>query len=456
VAIRKYEDAAQFVTAPKLGALLLALALAAAPLSQAAAKPKSQVRSPAIAASIVVDMNANRVLQAQNADTPRQPASLTKMMTLYMLFTYMRSGAIGLDSELVITPHAASQAPTKLNVKAGQSVRTADAISALVTLSANDVAVAVAENIAGTEGNFARMMTDKARSLGMKSTVFRNASGLPNPEQITTARDMAILAHHLIHDFPEYYSCFSTKVFTYRGRSYRNHNKLLFGYRGTDGIKTGYTRAAGFNLTASVHRDNKHVVAVVLGGRTGAQRDAAMRALLDANFPKASNKPASEPLVASRDSVTPAAAPAAAPAPKRKIFALASAAPAALSFGQGQSPASKPASSRQAAPAPIPDPVPLSEPAPVKKAAKGSRQKGPFHVQVGAYASQKEAEKRLGVVKSLASDLLDGYAPVTTVFEKDDTQWYRARFAGFSKDGADSTCGQLKRLALDCVVMRAN
>ncbi len=169
-----------------------------------------------------------------------------------------------------MTPYAASQSPTKLNLKPGSTIRTRDAIGALVTLSANDVAVTVAENLAGTEGNFARMMTKKAQAIGMMSTVFRNASGLPNDEQVTTARDMAILAQHLIRDFPEYYDCFQTKYFSYNGRRYRNHNRLLFGYKGTDGIKTGYTHAAGFNLTASVQRGDKHLVAVVLGGRTGA------------------------------------------------------------------------------------------------------------------------------------------------------------------------------------------
>lgn len=439
-------------------ALLLAFSLVALPLAGANAKPKS--RTPSIAAAIVVDMNSGRILEVRNADAPRHPASLTKIMTLYMLFSYMRTGAINLDSELVVTPHAAAQSPTKLGVKAGQAVRVSDAIKALVTLSANDVAVTIAENIAGTETNFARMMTDKARSLGMRSTVFRNASGLPNEEQVTTARDMAILAHHMIRDFPEYYDCFETKVFTYKGRSYRNHNKLLFGYKGTDGIKTGYTRAAGFNLTASVHRDNKHLIAVVLGGRTGSQRDAAMRSLLDANFAKATTKQ-SAPLVASRGGLAPGQDATAQAAPKRRIFALASTAPEVnpLSFGgeEAQGSRSTEAPLPQATtPAAIPDPVPLADAPPAKKTGKMATRKGPFHVQVGAYANQQEAERRLGVVQSKAASLLDGYSPVTTMFEKDDTQWYRARFAGFSKGSAETTCGELKRMDLDCVVMRAN
>jgi D-alanyl-D-alanine carboxypeptidase len=417
-------------------------------LSEALAKTRS--RGPAIAAAIVVDMNSSRILYAQDADAPRHPASLTKMMTLYMLFTYLRAGAISLNSDLVVTPYAASQSPTKLGIKPGQTVRTADAISALVTLSANDVAVTVAENIAGTEANFARKMTEKARSLGMNGTTFRNASGLPNDEQITTAHDMAILAHHLIRDFPEYYSCFQTKYFTYRGRQYRNHNRLLFGYKGTDGIKTGFTRAAGYNLTASVRRADKHLIAVVLGGRTGGQRDAAMRSLLDANFPKASTSGSAAPLVANRDVLAPSPAPA--PPPQRRTFALASAAPANPLYFDKQEP-------EGSTPSEIASP-PLPAPSAGKSERHGASpapgRKGPFHVQVGAYTNQQEAERRLGLVKERAAALLNGYAPVTTIFQKDDTQWYRARFAGFSKDGAVSTCDELKRMALDCVVMRAN
>jgi D-alanyl-D-alanine carboxypeptidase len=430
---------------PRFGAwLVLALCLALVTTGaseEALAKPrKSRSSGSSIAASIVVDMNSGRVIQSESPDTPRYPASLTKMMTLYMLFTYMRAGVITSDSELLVTPYAASQSPTKLNLKPGSTIRTRDAIGALVTLSANDVAVTVAENLAGTEGNFARMMTKKAQSIGMMSTVFRNASGLPNDEQVTTARDMAILAQRLIRDFPEYYDCFQTKYFRYNGRRYRNHNHLLFGYKGTDGIKTGYTRAAGFNLTASVQRGDKHLVAVVLGGRTSAQRDVAMRRLLDQSFPKAIAAKPSAPYVASLDVAAPPP-----PTPKKRGFALASVGPSAeaIRFG-GQSKA-------QATAAPS---------APASTTAEGdtdaTEAAGPFHVQVGAYTTQAEATSRLGEVRGRAASLLDGHPPLSMVFQKDDTQWYRARFAGFSQDGARSTCAELKRMSLDCIVMRAN
>jgi D-alanyl-D-alanine carboxypeptidase len=275
----------------------------------------------------------------------------------------------------------------------------------------------------------------------MKATVFRNASGLPNDEQTTTARDMAILAAHLIHDYPDYYSVFETRYFTFKGRKYRNHNKLLFGYKGTDGIKTGYTRASGFNLTASVHRGDKHLVAVVLGGRTGSQRDAAMRSLLDKNFATASDtKPTPAQLMASLDGAPPPRLPA-----MRKPVALAAVAPA---------PSSKSASAEGDIGEPdLPLKTSLSPP---NDKAKAARFTGDFHVQVGAFLSQAEAENRLGMVQQRAVDLLDGHLPFTASFMKDDKEWYRARFAGFSKDDAQATCAALKKRSLECVVMTAD
>ena len=316
-----------WVDARSAGRLALALTLVfagvAAPLSEAWARKSKAV--PRVAAAIVVDMNSGSILHAQAAETPRSPASLTKMMTLYMLFGYLRAGKITAETELAVTPYAASQAPTKLGLKAGTTIKVSDAAKALVTQSANDAAATIAENLAGTEENFARLMTDTGRRIGMTKTIFRNASGLPNEGQITTARDMAILAAHLIHDYPEYYSVFETRYFSFKGRKYRNHNKLLFGFKGTDGIKTGYTRASGFNLTASVHRGNKHLLAVVLGGRTGSQRDVATRALLDKHFAAASE---TKPTPAQRMASLVGAPPPSLPAIKKPVFARAAAVPA--------------------------------------------------------------------------------------------------------------------------------
>ncbi|MDA9469438.1 serine hydrolase [Bradyrhizobium sp. CCBAU 53415] len=237
-------------------------------------------------ASIIVDGNSGAVLQATSPDGIRHPASLTKIMTLYLLFERLESGRMKLDTEMPVSQHAADQDPTKLNLRAGQTIRVEDAIKGLVTRSANDAAVVIAEAIAGSEDDFAQMMTRKARSLGMSRTVYRNANGLPNDEQVTTARDQATLGRAIQERFPRYYRYFATSTFNWRGQSIRNHNHLLGSVEGVDGIKTGYTRASGFNLVTSIRRGNRHLIGVVLGGRSGGSRDAIMRNLLAENLEK--------------------------------------------------------------------------------------------------------------------------------------------------------------------------
>lgn len=237
-------------------------------------------------ASIIVDGNSGAVLQATSPDGIRHPASLTKIMTLYLLFERLESGKMKLDTEMPVSRHAADQDPTKLNLRAGQTIRVEDAIKGLVTRSANDAAVVIAEAIAGDEDDFAQMMTRKARSLGMSRTVYRNANGLPNDEQVTTARDQATLGRAIQERFPRFYRYFATSTFNWRGQSIRNHNHLLDSVEGVDGIKTGYTRASGFNLVTSMRRGNRHLIGVVLGGRSGGSRDAIMRNLLAENLDK--------------------------------------------------------------------------------------------------------------------------------------------------------------------------
>ncbi|WP_128933284.1 D-alanyl-D-alanine carboxypeptidase [Bradyrhizobium zhanjiangense] len=237
-------------------------------------------------ASIIVDGNSGAVLQSTSPDGLRHPASLTKIMTLYLLFERLESGKLKLDTEMPVSQHAADQDPTKLNLRPGQTIRVEDAIKGLVTRSANDAAVVIAEAIGGDEDDFAQMMTRKARSLGMSKTVYRNASGLPNDEQVTTARDQATLGRAIQERFPRYYRYFATASFNWRGQSIRNHNHLLGNVEGVDGIKTGYTRASGFNLVSSMRRGNRHLIGVVLGGRSGGSRDAIMRNLLAENLEK--------------------------------------------------------------------------------------------------------------------------------------------------------------------------
>src|SRR5215216_4168226 len=236
--------------------------------------------------SIIVDGNSGATLQANNPDASRHPASLTKIMTLYLLFERLDAGKMKLDTEMEVSEHASEQAPTKLGLKPGQTLRVEDAIKGLVTRSANDAAVVIAEAIAGDEDEFAKLMTRKARALGMSKTTYRNASGLPNDEQLTTARDQATLGRAIQDRYPRYYRYFATSVFNYRGQSIRNHNRLLGNVEGVDGIKTGYTRASGFNLVTSMRRGNRHLVGVVLGGRSGGSRDAIMRTLLAENLDK--------------------------------------------------------------------------------------------------------------------------------------------------------------------------
>jgi D-alanyl-D-alanine carboxypeptidase len=235
-------------------------------------------------ASMLVDAETGQVLNEVSADEPRYPASLTKMMTLYMAFEALDNGRWDRQQELWVSAHAAAQPPTKLGLRPGQSIELQDAVLALVTKSANDAAAVIAENLGGTESAFAARMTAKARSLGMSRTTFRNASGLPDPDQISTARDMATLAMALLYHFPHHYHYFGTQTFYWRGRSFANHNHMLHSYYGVDGIKTGYTRASGFNLVASAQRDGRRLLGVVLGAPSPATRSAIMGDLFDQAF----------------------------------------------------------------------------------------------------------------------------------------------------------------------------
>lgn len=254
------------------GIVLLAMTVA----TPAFAKPKY--------AALVLDKYSGRVLFSRNADAARYPASLTKIMTLYVVFEELAKNNIDLDTKWTVSRKASKQAPSKLGLDVGDTITVENAILALVTKSANDVAMVVAEGIGGSERKFAQRMTRRARELGMARTTFKNPHGLPNKRQVTTARDMATLAQRMMDDFPQYYAYFNTESFTFRGRVFNNHNNLLGKYEGTNGIKTGYTQASGFNLTASVIREGKHLVGVVLGGKTPRARDNHMIDILDEAF----------------------------------------------------------------------------------------------------------------------------------------------------------------------------
>jgi D-alanyl-D-alanine carboxypeptidase len=249
--------------------------------------PSPWLPNPAVGAKdsyLIVDAASGRELTSDQPDELRHPASLTKLMTLYLTFAALDSGRLSLGDALPVSMNALNAPPTKMGMPPGGTVMVRDAVMGLVTRSANDAAVLLAEGLAGDEDGFARLMTQKARQLGMSSTVFRNASGLPNPEQVTTARDMARLANALLRDFPHYYPVFSVLSYNYRGRPLENHNRMLASYAGADGLKTGYTNASGFNLVMSAVRDNRRLIGVVMGGNTAFQRDRLMAELMDQGF----------------------------------------------------------------------------------------------------------------------------------------------------------------------------
>jgi D-alanyl-D-alanine carboxypeptidase len=298
-------------------------------------------------ADIMVDDNSGQILHETDPDAPRHPASLTKVMTLYLLFGELEAGRIKLDYDLAVSARAASQNPTKLGLRAGQTLKVEDAIKGLVTKSANDAAVVVAEALGGSEEEFAQMMTRKARALGMSNTTYVNASGLPADEQITTARDQALLGRAIMHRFPEYYKYFSLPAFAYRGRFMSNHNSLLRTVDGVDGIKTGYTEASGYNLISSTGRAGRRIVGVILGERSNGARDVHMRNLIEQCIAQGATRHTAPAIVEREDSD---AVPPVMPANFNLSSAPATLAPAAPLRTEAPAPAKLPPTAFQSAP----------------------------------------------------------------------------------------------------------
>jgi len=379
-------------------------------------------------ASIIVDVESGRVLHESNSDTRNYPASLTKIMTLFMLFEALEKGQVSLDTRFKVSKRAWGQAPSKLGLKPGQTIRAEDAILALVTKSANDVATVVAEALGGTEYKFALAMTKRARALGMRRTTFRNASGLPNRRQLSTARDMALLGRRIMSDFPQFYHYFSRDRFTYNGRKYGNHNNLLGHYSGTDGIKTGYTRASGFNLVASVERGGRRLIGVVFGGRSAKTRDAHMESLLDRGFVRVAQIP-------TRSDLTQVAAEAARVAERidaNNPFRNKGSAPPILAQGDAD-PAQKVGSDGIAA---------LVEDA--------LERTGPWKIQVGAFKNS-DAARRLA--ETAHGELRDLGAGLSIVVDRMSGRGlYRGRLGGIEdEDKARLACRVLQRRKLDCL-----
>jgi len=372
-------------------------------------------------ASIVIEAETGEVLHAANADVRNYPASLTKMMTLYMAFDALDNGKLTLNQRLPVSAHASGQAPSKLGLKPGETIRVEDCILALVTKSANDCAVVLAEAIGGSEAKFARMMTDKARSLGMTRTTFRNANGLPNAGQLSTARDMARLSQALIQDHKKYYPYFSTRTFTYKGVAYGNHNRLMSRYNGMDGLKTGFIRASGFNLAASAVRDGRRLIAVVFGGETPKSRDDHLASLLDRAF---SGK------------TTPVLVAAASGKGKKATKTAPSQKPETVLAGTEPAPKLSFVSTASAATLPPADTM-----------------KGSWGIQVGAFSDQSAGQRAAEAASRKAPSLLS--MAVTHVQEVATGKGtiFRARLMGLDEKAARKACATLAKAGQKCLTV---
>lgn len=410
-------------------------------------------------AQLLLDARTGEVLASENPDELNHPASLTKMMSVYMVFDAIRAGKISWDSPVPFSKHAASRPPTKLFVKAGDSITVREAVLAMIIRSANDASAAIGEKLGGTEENFAAMMTRKARQLGMMNTTFFNASGLPHPRQFTTARDMSTLGVALMRDFPEEYEMFATRSFKFRGKTINGHNNLMYRYKGMDGIKTGYTNASGFNLVSAVEHNGRRVVGVVMGGRTAASRDRIMERLIDANIKKAST--GSQLLVSRSTGVQMDLARLGdeIPVPASRQSAL-----AAVQTMAGATGTQAPDTVAAYAPAHTPsaelDATPQSRLAPVDQQQTASTVtpagKNKWQVQIAAATSAQAAMELLSEARQKVGGPLNDLDTYTEMVTRNGVTFYRARFTGFdTKEDARIACDKLVRQRYDCVLMPA-
>jgi D-alanyl-D-alanine carboxypeptidase len=470
-----------------VGFLFMTIAVLAFGLQPAAANPKY--------AGIVVDAKTGKVLYSEDADSLRYPASLTKMMTLYLTFEALEAGRLSLDSKVTVSAHAASEPPSKLGVRAGGSVTVEQAILALVTRSANDIATALGEEIGGSEARFAQMMTSKARALGMTRTTYRNANGLPNTAQMTTARDQARLGIALRQHFPQYYGYFSTRVFKFGKQTIGNHNRLVGNVPGVDGIKTGYTRAAGFNLTTSAQLNGRSIVGVVLGGSSTPWRDAQMRKLVATYLPKASQGGNSNLIAQTRSVAPPAESSVPVPVRTARSPAVAAATETVASLdlpNAGPMPSGRldekmPGASayaaepkaRSAAEAVTVAMTRTAVTAPPAAAATGyapqaaARDESPAEtdsvttastrpsaskntpegwvVQIGVSPDRDRAMDLLETAKGKAGSALRSAKPFAVAVSANGGQIYRARFGGFDdQKAAVNACNALKKKGVQC------
>lgn len=425
-------------------AIFLALATGADAKRKAAQPPIDGKRY----ASIVIEAETGTILHAEEAEATRRPASLTKMMTLYLVFEALDTGRLKLNQRLPVSAAAAHQAPTRLGLDEGDLVTVRDVILALITKSANDAAVVAAETLAGSEDRFARLMTQQARRIGMNRTTFTNASGLPDSEQVTTAHDMALLARALIKRFPHYYGYFSIADFNYGGFTHANHNRWMMRYEGADGLKTGFTRASGYNLAASAVRHDHRLIGVVMGGTSASGRDAQMARIMDAGFARVQGLPrtryASTPTFPSTLSII-STANAATPGP-----AGSGAGGLADAFGTSSVeprptvrflPEQQGPRAAHGATASTPRRVPAAA------ASDG------WGIQIGAFSARESAERATEqAIKLAPTPLRDGSASIAPQVSRQKTI-FRARYIGLSQRDAAEACNALKRKKLGCLIL---
>jgi D-alanyl-D-alanine carboxypeptidase len=385
-----------------LGSIVSSLILLSAAKSAQATVPP---------AWFVIDADTGQVLAAQNADALHYPASLTKLMTLYLVFDELEQQQVTLDQMLPVSRHAADQEPTKIGLRRGETISIRDLILALVTQSANDAAVVLGEGIAGSEAAFAERMSAQAKELGMTQTVFRNASGLPDRHQVTTARDMARLARALIRDFPDDYKYFSVKRFHYRGRTFLNHDRLIYRYKGADGMKTGFTNAARFNLVSSALRDDRRLIGVVLGSSSPMERDRKMIALLDRGFAAGTAPPA----IASRSAGVVAASDI--------VSAL--------------------------------SPISGAEAAIPRATIEGKERRG-WAIQVGIFARHATAIRFAAEITRRSEAATSHNRRIDTQRQKHGRSLYRVQFVGLTRATAESACRAFRRHHHECLVRRAS
>lgn len=414
-------------------------------------------------AGIVVDLDNGEVLYAENADAPRYPASLTKMMTLYMTFEALENGTLTLNGPLAVSAQAAAMPATKLWLSAGSTIPVDTAIRALAVRSANDVAVVVAEALGGSEQRFARLMTEKARELGMTATTFRNASGLPDDQQITSARDMLTLSVRVMQDFPQYYHYFGLQEFTYRDKRHTSHNRLVRDYPGADGLKTGFIRASGFNVATTAVHDGRRLVAIVMGGFSSSSRDTHMADLLDRSFMRAelrdqrtwvANTSFSQEFMGFGGSTPPVAPPKApTPAPSQMLASIET---------TTLSPAPNTSVDEQLATITVEGPAEASRASnadPLQDFIQSERlveapPTGAWGIQVGAFSQQGQAQQLAQQAAQRLTQNLAGRVEVDTL--EGQTPVYRARLVALDEHRAREACRELQLQGMECMVVNAS